>query len=420
MTNDIGVLIADDEQNVLEILTALVGTDPELNVVAAVRDAESAIDSASRFQPDVALVDARMPGGGGVRAAREIHRRCPDTKVIALSAHEDADTVIAMLEAGAIAYVAKGDSTDEILRAIRRSTEGRATLSTSIAHHAAEALAEFHSYRLRSVPAHRRAADRIGRALTGNAITTVFQPLVDLRSGAVIGVEALSRFGMRPRRPPDRWFAEAGSVGLRTELEIAAVKNAVAAAKDLPPDLLLFVNASPDTLCAPELRPALRDASIRRLVFELTEHAPVDDYDELRRNMDSLRAGGARIAIDDVGAGFSSLRHVVRLRPDLVKLDITLIQGIEQDAVRAALVATLLSFARGTSALVVAEGIETEPQLRTLQKIGVPIGQGFFLGRPGPMPDWTEDSARWPGRHAFRDRANEDPEREATTPRRSA
>jgi EAL domain-containing protein (putative c-di-GMP-specific phosphodiesterase class I)/DNA-binding NarL/FixJ family response regulator len=405
VTNGIGVLIADDDKNVLDVLTALVGTDPELSVLATAHDAEGAIDSASQLRPDVALIDARMPGGGGIRAAREIQRRSPDTKVIALSAHEDPDTVISMLEAGAIGYVAKGDSTEEILRAIRRSTEGRATLSRSIAHNAAEALAEFHSYRLRAVPKHRRAAERIARALTGNVMTTVFQPLVDLRSGAVIGVEALSRFEMRPRRSPDQWFAEAGTVGLRTELEIAAVRNAVTSAHGLPCELSLFVNLSPDTLCSPQLRSAIDGAEIRSLVFELTEHAPVDDYRELLLNMDDLRAAGVRIAIDDVGAGFSSLRHVVRLRPDILKLDLALTKNVERDSVRAALVGTLLSFGREASALVVAEGIETQAQLRALQEIGVPIGQGFLLGRPGPMPDWTDDSVRWPGRHVFRPRA---------------
>jgi EAL domain-containing protein (putative c-di-GMP-specific phosphodiesterase class I)/DNA-binding NarL/FixJ family response regulator len=398
----IEVLIADDEQNVLDVLTALVGSDPELRVVGAVRDAEAAIDTAFRIQPDVALLDARMPGGGGIRAAREIQRRCPNTNVIALSAHEDSGTVMAMLEAGAIAYVAKGDSTDEILRAIRRSTEGRATLSVGIAQHAAEALAEFHSYRLRSVPKHRRASDRITRALSGHGLTTVFQPVVDLRSGTVVGVEALSRFSMRPRRPPNEWFAEAGNVGLRTELEALAVTRAVRAADALPDDLDLFINVSPATLCALDLRSAIENKALDRIVFEITEHAPVDDYDGLAATIASLRADGIRVAVDDVGAGFSSLRHVVRLRPDFVKLDTTLTQKVERDAVRAALVVTLVSFASEASATVIAEGIESPDQLSALQRIGVPLGQGFLLGRPGPIPDWSEGPAGWPGGHTFR------------------
>lgn len=401
MTDAIQVLIADDEQSVLDVLTALVGSDPELHVVGAVRDAETAIDVASATQPDVVLVDARMPGGGGVRAAREIQRRCPKTQVVALSAHEDPDTVISMLEAGAVAYIAKGDSTDEILRAIRRSIDGRATLSASIAHHAAEALAEFHSYKLRSVPKHRRAADRIGRALSGDGLTIVFQPIIELRDGAVIGVEALARFSLRPRRPPDQWFSEAGTVGLRTELEVVATRNALRAADGLPREIDLFVNVSPATLCSAELRSVIAETTLEHIVFEITEHAPVDDYDALAETITSLRHAGVRVAIDDVGAGFSSLRHVIRLRPDFIKLDITLTQGVERDPIRAALVGTLLSFAAEASAQVIAEGIETKPQLRALRKIGVPLGQGFLLGRPGPMPNWADGSVRWPGRHAF-------------------
>jgi DNA-binding NarL/FixJ family response regulator len=122
----IRVLVADDEETVLEVLAALIATDPSLALIGTANDAEGAIDVARTEFPDVALLDVRMPGGGGQRATREIRRRSPSTRVIALSAHEDWDTVLSMLRAGALGYVAKGDSTEEILKAIHRCTRGGA------------------------------------------------------------------------------------------------------------------------------------------------------------------------------------------------------------------------------------------------------------------------------------------------------
>jgi EAL domain-containing protein (putative c-di-GMP-specific phosphodiesterase class I)/FixJ family two-component response regulator len=398
----IGVLIADDDQNVLDVLTALITAEPTLRVVGAVRDAESAIDVAAKVRPDVALVDARMPGGGGVRATREIRRRCPSTRVIGLSAYEDPETVVSMIEAGAIAYVAKGDSTEEILSAIQRSSEDRPTLSSGVVRLAAEALAERRAHDTRRAPARRRVVERIHRAMSGDALSMVFQPVFDLRLGAVRGVEALGRFGIRPRRSPDLWFAEASSVGLGVDLELAAARKALAFVDELPAGMFLSINLSPATLCSPRLTPIFAKYPRDQVVLEITEHARVDDYDQLKRHIARLRAQGLRFAIDDVGAGFSSLRHVVALHPDFIKLDIALTLGVERDNVRTALVATMVSFAERASTTVIAEGIETRAQLEVLKQLGVEYGQGFLLGRPGPMPDWSAtDRRRWPGRRSL-------------------
>jgi EAL domain-containing protein (putative c-di-GMP-specific phosphodiesterase class I)/CheY-like chemotaxis protein len=383
----IGVLIADDDQNVLDVLTALITSEPAFRVVGAVRDAESAIDVAGKITPDVALLDARMPGGGGIRAAREIRRRSPSTSVIAVSAHEDAHTVVSMLEAGAVAYVAKGDSTDEIIRAIHRSRAGETTLSSGVVHVAAEALARHHAYHDRVAAARRRATERIRRAMTeDHGLSMVFQPITDLRFGFVAGVEALSRFGVRPRRTPDRWFAEAASVGLGTDLEVAAARKALEHLPELLDGMYLSINVSPDTLCSPKLKAALSGHRRDRVVLEITEHAPVHDYDELKRHMAILRDQGVRFAIDDVGAGFSSLRHVVALRPDFIKLDIALTRDIDTDRARRALASGLIAFASEMGASIVAEGIETRAELATLRELGVVFGQGYFLAPPGP-PD---------------------------------
>jgi DNA-binding NarL/FixJ family response regulator len=266
----IQVLIADDDPGVLEVLTSIVTADPAMDVIGAASGAEEAIDLARDLRPDVALVDVRMPGGGGPRAARGIRRGSPHTAVIALSAIEDPVAVVAMVEAGASGFVSKADTTLEIVRAIRRCREGGTSLSARIRDGAAEALAS--------------------RLASGT------------RSA---GPRNLSR---------DRF-----------------------------------------------------------------------------RNL-----------VDDVGAGFSGLNRVVELRPDFVKLDVALTRGIDSDHLRQSLVAMLGSFARETGAALIAEGLETDTQIAKLLELDVRLGQGFRLGRPGPLP-FPDGSGRlrWGGRHAF-------------------
>ena len=122
------------------------------------------------------------------------------------------------------------------------------------------------------------------------------------------------------------------------------------------------------------------------MVLEVTEHAPVEDYDQLNRTLRTLRARGIRLAIDDAGAGFASFRHIVRLAPDFIKLDMTLTRDIDADPARRALATAMVSFALEIGATMIAEGIETEQEFRTLRSLGIGLGQGYFLGVPGSLP----------------------------------
>ena len=147
------------------------------------------------------------------------------------------------------------------------------------------------------------------------------------------------------------------------------------------------MNFSPQTAVSDRLRDLLERADPSRIVVEVTEHAPVADYDELREALSGLRERGVRLAIDDAGAGFASLRHIIRLDPDLIKLDITLTRQIETDPVRQALAVALVSFAEQIGATVVAEGVESELELEALRRAGIRHAQGFLLGRPGPLAE---------------------------------
>jgi PAS domain S-box-containing protein len=221
----------------------------------------------------------------------------------------------------------------------------------------------------------------IRRAIDDRAFRTVFQPIVELRSGGIRGYEALSRFD--DGRPPDAWFAEARAHGLGLELEAACLRSAFSSSLALPDDAWLNVNVSPELVVSGRLS-ALLPPSPRQLVLEITEHAEITDYAEFRGAV-MLLDEQVRIAVDDAGAGFASLRHIVELAPWLVKLDRSLVAGIDADPARQAVVAGMVHFAETAGLVLVGEGIETEAELETLRSLGIGLGQGFLIGRPEPV-----------------------------------
>lgn len=224
----------------------------------------------------------------------------------------------------------------------------------------------------------------IERVLADRAFHSVFQPAFDINAGTLVGYEALTRFTDGTR--PDLRFAQGVAAGLGLELEGATMAAALAAATVLPAGAWLSLNASPDLILEHKrLSALLACRGERRIILEVTEHAVVADYGALREAVADL-GEGVEIAVDDAGAGFASLRHVIELRPDYVKLDISLIRGVGDDDARQALVAGMVHFAAETGCVLVAEGIETEPELAALRRLGIGLGQGYLLGRPGPLP----------------------------------
>jgi EAL domain-containing protein (putative c-di-GMP-specific phosphodiesterase class I)/FixJ family two-component response regulator len=220
---------------------------------------------------------------------------------------------------------------------------------------------------------------RLRRILRDRAFSSVYQPIVALGHGAVIGFEALTRFA--DGAAPDVRFPEARAVGLASEYEIAAVQSAVAGAANLPKDAFLSVNLSPDVLASAGRTIAdLVERSGRTVVIEVTEHAQIADYAAFRQAVQRL--GNVAIAVDDAGAGFASLRHILELEPTYTKLDLSLVRGIDEDPLRQALAAGLVYFAVRGGCRLIAEGVETEAEARTLRDIGVELGQGYLFGRP--------------------------------------
>jgi EAL domain-containing protein (putative c-di-GMP-specific phosphodiesterase class I)/CheY-like chemotaxis protein len=378
----IRVLVADDDPDLREDLIELIGQEASLDLVGVAEDASEAIDLVERYRPEVALVNVQMPGGGSARVARELRARSAETRVIALSAHEEREAMLRMLAAGVAGYLVKGARPEEILTAIRECVEGGFTLSKTITAALVEEIDLYLRRRDSESKALVQRSVRAHRVIEGEGLTMALQPIVDLRSGRVEGVEALARFDPPPDWGPREWFEEAEAIGLRVELEQAALTRCLAGLDRLPDHWFLSVNLSPDAITSEGVLRLLRQEPATRIVLEITEHAQVADYAELLEVLGDFRSRGGRLAIDDAGAGFASLRHVLVLLPDVIKLDISLTQGIDRDRNRRALASAMISFAGEIGATIIAEGIETRDELDSLRSLGVRYGQGFYLGRP--------------------------------------
>jgi diguanylate cyclase (GGDEF)-like protein len=226
----------------------------------------------------------------------------------------------------------------------------------------------------------------IERILEEHAIEPLYQPVASLTTGRLIGYEALARFPDAPDRPPSTWFAQANACGLGPELEAAAIKAALEPI-GRPPGTHLAVNVSPSALSTEAVKSVLPD-DLSDVIIELTEHEVYVGDSLLANSLAQLRERGARIAIDDAGAGYAGLKQVMWVRPDIVKLDLELTRAIHSDPVRMALVESLVRFARRVGATVCAEGIENHDDIEVLSNLDVPCGQGYAIGRPAPP--WSQ------------------------------
>lgn len=227
-------------------------------------------------------------------------------------------------------------------------------------------------------------------AIAGEGVRTVVQPIVDLARGQVTGYEALTRFDLVPDTGPDRWFAAAARAGRSAELEATTLSRALERRSDLPPNCFLTLNVEPSSLEHPAVTAVLdRAGDLTGLVLELTEHRPIDGV-QLSPVLRRYRSAGARIAVDDAGAGYAGLQQILELRPDFLKLDRSLVTAVDRDLAKAGLVEMLGLFADRIDAWVIAEGLETEAEVDRVADLGVPLGQGWALGRPAD--DWSDAS----------------------------
>jgi EAL domain-containing protein (putative c-di-GMP-specific phosphodiesterase class I)/AmiR/NasT family two-component response regulator len=396
------VLIVDDEEQDILLLQEMLQRVDGL-VTITTTDPGRAVELLREHRPDLVLLDLQIGDVDGVELMETLqtHVAAHDfVPMVVMSAHGDAKARERVLEAGAHDLLSKPLEVAEVVLRTRNLLRTRSLHLNVESQRAALAMqVHRHESRERAGDEHRREATaRIRSVLDRRAITIAFQPIADLRSGQVVGVEALSRFDAEPRRGPDGWFAEATEVGLGAELELAAIQLALSKLDVVPEDIFVSVNISPQYLAEGLLDAVLAGRDAHRIVVELTEHAKVDDYGPLLEAVSKLKALGVRAAVDDAGAGFASLQHILRLGPDMIKLDVSLTRDIDADPVLRALASSLVTFAFDVGAEIVAEGIETPSEQEALRALGVGMGQGFHLARPGPLPSprnvsTTADSA---------------------------
>lgn len=232
---------------------------------------------------------------------------------------------------------------------------------------------------------HREMHQRISSVLESESFTIVYQPIVHLTDNKIIGFEALTRFWSRPIRSPDVWFNEAAAVGLSEALEMAAITKALTGFDHIPDDIYLSLNVSPDNILSGAIHRILKDAPLHRIVLEVTEHVPIPDYSQFDQSLAPLRDRGIRLAVDDAGAGYASFLHILKLKPEIIKLDIGLIRNIDTDLTRRALTAALVGFAQESGSQLVAEGVETASERVALEQLHVDKVQGYLLGHPLPI-----------------------------------
>lgn len=244
--------------------------------------------------------------------------------------------------------------------------------------------------------------DRLREIIENGEVHTLVHPVFKLDDMAIIGYEALSRGpeGGEFERP-DKLFKVAYDADLVLRLERLCRKQAIRAAADMPEGRILFLNIEPEAIGDPELRDVmftalLADAAITpdRIVLEITERTAITDFVAFRSTLEYLRALGFAVAVDDAGAGYGSLQVLAEVRPEWLKIDMSLVRGCDHDDVRRQLIEGIVTFASRSEVKLIAEGIETESELETLKAAGVTYGQGFLFTVPVPPFPADQDFAR--------------------------
>jgi EAL domain-containing protein (putative c-di-GMP-specific phosphodiesterase class I)/FixJ family two-component response regulator len=384
------VFIIDDSSANVALLEAVL-TRSGLRSIHSSTDPRDALARLDDVDPDLVLLDLHMPGLDGYEMLTRLAQRAAGSylPVLVLTADTGKQAAHRALRLGARDFLTKPLDLDEVLLRVHNLLETR-DLYTALRRQNLLLGEQLTGYQEpeRAAEAERQVTyERIRQALDGNSMTMLYQPVYDLTSRTVVGCEALARFETEPARGPDRWFADAASVGLGPRLEVAAIGTALRALEVLPEPMFLAVNASPGTLFDPDLAALCLAVDCSRVVLELTEHVPIEDYQAVDAATAPLRAQGLRLAVDDTGAGYAGFRHLLGIRPDIIKLDGSLTRGVDTDPARCALASALVTFTQRVGAILIAEGVETADELATIRELNVQWAQGYHLGRPQPIPE---------------------------------
>jgi EAL domain-containing protein (putative c-di-GMP-specific phosphodiesterase class I)/CheY-like chemotaxis protein len=373
------VLVVDDNQATLDLLTAVLTGEGFPRVITE-RDPTRVVDLLPFVNPDLVLLDLHMPHVDGYAVLQSIAVFAAGSYLPVLVLTADATTSARdrALEHGARDFLTKPLDITEVVLRIANLLETRQLYAATRDKTAAPETVDG-----RDLSSIRR---KVQTVLRDNGVIPHFQPVVDLTNAATVGYEALARFTPPDTRGPAGWFRDAFEVGLGVELEWLAAKNALSAFESVAPGAFLALNLSPASVLQLREEALCPPADCPQIVIELTEHVPVEDYAAIHDSLRELRRNGARLAADDIGAGYAGLRHLLALEPDIIKLDISLVSGIDSRPGARALVKALVAFADDIGADIIAEGVEEGGEAEELRSIGVHWAQGNFLGRPQLAP----------------------------------
>lgn len=371
--SSMSVLVVDDNQENLAFVRQVLRR-AGVRHLTMLQDSRRVEGMLADIAPDLVLLDLQMPDPDGHEVLEQIVRFAAGSylPVLVLTADVSTRARNRALARGARDFMSKPLDVTELTLRVANLLETRMLYQNL--------LADAEEGRLpASVKASSRA--RVQSLIDRRAVTAAFQPVVDLQSREVVGFEALARISEPHPRGLTGWFAEATAAELTVELEGVVAEAGTAELAHLEVQQFLAVNLSPASVLRLPEHPLAGADELPRLVVELTEHVPVQDYGAVQRAMSEMRSAGVRLAADDLGSGYAGFRHLVALEPDIIKLHASLVRAIDSSRGQRALAAALQAFATDMGATVIAEGIETPEEMRVLADIGVRWGQGDFLGR---------------------------------------
>jgi len=367
------VLVVDDDDDCRKAMGRIL-RKLDLEVVE-VDNGRSAMAELEAKSFDVVLSDVNMPGGGGLELMRAIRGIDLEVPIVLMTGAPDVTSATTAIEYSAFRYLTKPIDTDALGKAI---------------HHAirVHALARIRREAFAVSGAQARAADRadlevqFGSAL--DQLWIAFQPIFNAKTGALYGVEALARSGDASMSSPMKLFDAATELARLPQLGRKVRALSAAGFAERRDDLVLFVNLYPEDLSDMELvaesSPLTKIAS--RVVLEVTERTSLGNSPELSARLARLRKLGFRLAVDDIGAGYSGLTSFTELVPEVVKIDMSLVRDIDKSPLKQRIVATLCRLCREVGCLVVGEGVETADERDCLVRLGCDLLQGYLLGRP--------------------------------------
>jgi EAL domain-containing protein (putative c-di-GMP-specific phosphodiesterase class I) len=368
--------VAEDDLDLLEIVVALLKESGYRTV--GVSNGAAAIEHLRKTDIDIVLTDIQMPDANGVDVLRSVREHNLDTPVILMTGNPTLPTAVEALKLGALGYLAKPVPAERLLEAVSEAL-GLVRLMRLRRQAVAELSGET-----------RFIADRAGlqaafaRAWAG--LFMAYQPVMWARDGTCFGHEALLRTTAPDVPGPGVFLDIAERLEKIPELG-RQLRDTIARDLDAMPAAVL-VNVHPQELADPELGADADPLSLHadRVVLEITERASLDGVGDLRERVARLRARGFRVAVDDLGAGYAALSSFASLEPDLVKVDISLVRGVDSSHTKRRLIGSISELCRDLGILVVAEGVETEAERQVLVELGCDLLQGFLLGRPEARP----------------------------------